>query len=112
METIDKSHLSFGETTALFAGVLIDAGEADDGQLLVLPPLLPHRRYHVHATLSVVSWNDGFGTTQEGKFSGITCQIVEENDTNFRFEAAYWGPDEVGVSRRWSAKVSYMVFLV
>lgn len=112
METIDKSQLRFGETPALFAGVLIDAGEADDGQLLVLPSLQPHRRYHVHASLSVVSWNDGFGISQEGNFSGITCQVVEEGETSYRFEAAYWGPDEIGTSRRWSAKVNYMVFLV
>lgn len=112
MDTIDKSNLRPGDAVAAFAGVLIDAGEADDGQLLVLPPLLPFRRYHIHASIIAVSWNDGFGIVQDVPFSGFTCQVVEESETRFRFEAAYWGPDESGRSKRWSARVSYLAFLV
>lgn len=112
MDTIDKSNLRPGEAVAAFAGVLIDAGEADDGQLLVLPPLLPLRRYHIHTSIVAVSWNDASGSDQESPFNGFTCQVVEESETRFRFEAAYWGPDEGGASKRWSARVSYLAFLV
>jgi hypothetical protein len=112
VETIDKSNLRPDDAVAAFAGVLIDAGEADDGQLLVLPPLQPFRSYHIHTSLVAVSWNDGTGVPQDAPFSGFTCHVVEESETRFRFEAAYWGPDESGVPKRWSAKVSYLAFLV